>query len=61
MKITNTCAICNQALSLSRREIHAITHAVKGIGKGRVFVPDEEVYAIIHRVHSQTPKDQSAE
>lgn len=39
-------------MNLSRREISTIAQAVKSVGKGRLFVPDEEVFAIVHRVHS---------
>jgi len=47
------CAVCKENLTLSRREVHAITMAVKSVVNDRFFVPDDEVHQIIHRVHTQ--------
>ena len=52
------CQVCKANISLSRREISAIAAAVKGIAKNRYFVPDDEVHAIIHRIHSQKVEEQ---
>ena len=55
-----TCEICQKELNLSRREIDSIVQIVKKIKRERYFVPEDEVFAVIHKFHSdkevQCPK-----
>jgi len=57
--IGNICQICQATLNLSRREIHAIAVAVRQAAKDRYFVPDEEVHAIVHRIHNKPNEEKS--
>jgi hypothetical protein len=53
-KITpNVCPVCKEKLTLSRREIVVLGARVKEALKGRYFVPDADVSAIIHKLHSE--------
>ena len=50
---TKVCQVCQQPLALSRRDVYRLSIAVKQAAKGRYFVPDAEVHAIVHRIHSK--------
>lgn len=53
-KITpNECPVCKEKLTLSRREIVILAARVKDSLRGRYFVPDEDVAAILHKLHSE--------
>ena len=45
--------MCKVPLNLNRRQIHAISVAVRQVAKDRYFVPEEEVHQIIHKVHAK--------
>ena len=47
------CQVCNAKLNLSRRQVNAIAAQVKSVIKDRYFVPDDEVFAIIHQIHDK--------
>jgi hypothetical protein len=53
MNAQNKCGVCQTPLDLNRREVKAIADAIKHLKKDRYFVPDEEVYAVVHKIHSQ--------
>ena len=50
---TQVCQVCKVPLTLSRRQIHAISVEVRKVAKNRFFVPDDEVHQIIHRIHTK--------
>jgi len=53
MKIEQqTCQICGAKLKLTRRQINEVTTAVRKVARDRYFVPDDEVFNIVHNVHS---------
>ena len=53
MKENQVCKVCQTPLSLSRREVHRLAIAVKQAANGRYFVPDPEVHALVHELHSK--------
>jgi len=53
-KITpNICQVCQTPLNLSRREIVVLASRIKESLRGRYFVPDSDVNAIIHKIHTE--------
>ena len=46
------CMVCQVKLNLTRRQINAIAAAIRGVARNRYFVPDDEVYQIIHKIHT---------
>ena len=55
------CQICRQPLALSRRDVYQVGVAVKQAANGRYFVPDNEVHAIVHRIHTKLAPTESLE
>lgn len=54
MNNQNKFGVCQIDLNLSRRQIQAIAEELRRIKSNRYFVPDEEVHAVVHKIHSTT-------